>query len=77
VRNARVAVKGAGKPIGQIAMKPPKKSNADLTGSQTRATLAERFEEVKLLRKRVADLERQARGQTESGTCSNTRDVER
>jgi hypothetical protein len=58
-------------------MKPPKKSNADLAGIQSRATLAERFEEVKLLRKRVADLEKQARGQTESTTCSDTRDVER
>ncbi len=42
-----------------------------------RTALAERFEEVKMLRKRVADLEKQARRQTKSGACSDAQDVER
>lgn len=58
-------------------MKSPKKSNFALTIIQSRATLAERFEEVKMLRKRVADLERQARHQAETGACSNTQDIQR
>lgn len=66
-----------GKADWQVAMKSPKKSNFDLTITQSRAALAERFEEVKMLRKRVADLEKQARRQTKSGACSDAQDVER
>jgi len=58
-------------------MKSPKKSNTDLTRVLSRASLSERFEEVKLLRKRVDDLERQARRQTKSGACSNPQDLDR
>jgi len=58
-------------------MKSPKKSNFDLTITRSRATLAERFEEVKMLRKRVADLEQQARRQAESDACSHTQDTKR
>jgi hypothetical protein len=58
-------------------MKSPKKRTADVANSHSRASIVERFEEVKLLRKRVDDLERQARRQGSPRAGSNPPDIER
>jgi hypothetical protein len=58
-------------------MKSPKKSSFDPKRTRPRESLAERFAELKLLRKRVDDLEKEERRQTESAARAELRDHER